>query len=135
MKTLKHLTIVLSLLLSTVTHAEIDPDFDYIPVRRLIIFIEQSVRQSSQWTAFEQDTPALRSMITRDVSSFLQTLYESGALFGATPSEAYYVDYDASPEDIKNGRLILVLGVAPVKPNEFVTLRIPLKTSPSDFVQ
>jgi len=136
--------IALSLLLSVSAHADdaltevrtdtntsaltssTDPDWDYIAIRRLFLYIDQSLRQRFQWTAFEQDSPSLRASVVYDASTFLHQLYVTGALRGETPDQAYWVNCEASPEDIKNGHLILLVNVAPVKAGEFVTLRLVL---------
>jgi len=104
-----------------------DPDWDHVPVRRLIQFVEQSMLQGFQWTAFEEDNQGLRSAVIYDASNFLDQLWAQGALFGATASEAFHVDVDASPEDVKNGHLNLTLGLAAVHPGEFVAMKLVLK--------
>jgi len=151
MKTIKHSLIILFLLSTAVAQADTafaesaqvnsrastltanpDTDWDYISIRRLFLYIEQGLRTGLQWTAFEQDTPALRASIVYDVSSFLHQLYTQGALTGETSDQAYWVTCEASPEDVNNGRLIVVVNVAPVKAGEFVTMRLILSVVPSE---
>jgi uncharacterized protein len=106
-------------------------DWKYIPVRRLAFYIEQSVLGGTQWTAFEPDGPALWSHVTQSVGAFLQTLFRQGAFQGDRPQRSYFVKCDQetmTQDDIDKGRLIVLIGMATVKPAEFVIMRIQLKS-------
>jgi phage tail sheath protein FI len=99
----------------------------YIPVRRLFNMIETTIENSTQWAVFEPNEPRLWGRIRRDVSAFLSTQWSAGALYGASPAEAFYVKCDAEtnpPESRELGRLVVEIGIAPVKPAEFVIFRI-----------
>lgn len=99
----------------------------YINVRRLFNFVEKSIERSTQWVVFEPNTPKLWARVTRDVTAFLRTVWHSGALFGSTPAEAFYVKCDEElnpPQSRDMGRLVIEIGLAPVKPAEFVIFRI-----------
>lgn len=104
-----------------------DPEWRYVPVRRLFIMMEGSIRRGTQWVVFEPNDERLWKSIRRDVSAFLMLLWRQGALQGATPDEAFFVKCDAEtnpPEVIDAGRVVIEIGVAPVKPAEFVIFRI-----------
>ncbi|WP_250037776.1 phage tail sheath subtilisin-like domain-containing protein [Paractinoplanes maris] len=104
-----------------------DPEWLYVNVRRLFIFLEHSIDLSTQWAVFEPNGEALWRNLTQTVEDFLQVQWRSGALLGATPDEAYFVRCDRSTmtqNDLDNGRLICLIGVAPVRPAEFVIFRI-----------
>jgi len=103
----------------------------YVPVRRLLIFVEQSVELATQWVVFEPNSEYTWIRVVASVSNFLGTVWRNGALFGATPQEAYFVKCDMTtmtPDDIDNGRLICLVGIAPLKPAEFVIFRFTQKT-------
>lgn len=104
-----------------------DPEWRYVPVRRLFIMMEASIRRGTQWVVFEPNDERLWKSIRRDVSAFLMLLWRQGALQGTTPEEAFFVRCDAEtnpPEVIDAGRVVIEIGVAPVKPAEFVIFRI-----------
>jgi phage tail sheath protein FI len=104
-----------------------DPDVKYINVRRTLIFLEASIDRGTQWVVFEPNTPETWSRLTDSVSSFLNTQWRDGALFGRSPEEAFFVRCDETTmtaDDILNGRLICQIGVAIVRPAEFVIFRI-----------
>jgi phage tail sheath protein FI len=104
-----------------------DPDWKYINVRRLFIYIEHSIDRGTQWVVFEPNSEPLWQRVRRVVMSFLFGVWRDGALMGQKPEEAYYVKCDRttmSQSDIDNGRLIVEIGIAPVKPAEFVIFRI-----------
>ena len=104
-----------------------NPAWRYINVRRLFNFVEKSIENGTQWVVFEPNDPNLWARVTRDVTSFLSTVWASGALFGLTPSTAFYVKCDEElnpPESRDLGRLIVEIGLCPVKPAEFVIFRI-----------
>lgn len=109
-----------------------DPDWKYVNVRRLLIFIEASIDRGLQWVVFEPNAEPLWARAQRTVSNFLTTVWRNGALEGAKKEEAYFVKCDRTTmtqADIDNGRLICEIGVAPVKPAEFVIIRIGLWTA------
>jgi phage tail sheath protein FI len=106
-----------------------DPDWKYINVRRLFIFIEKSIKQGTQWVVFEPSNSALWARVRRSVSDFLTGLWKDGMLMGDKKEQAFFVKCDQTTmtqADIENGRLIVVVGVAPVYPAEFVIFRIGL---------
>jgi phage tail sheath protein FI len=103
------------------------PSWRYINVRRLFIFVEKSILRSMQWAVFEINDEPLWARIKRSVSDFLMGLWLDGMLQGATKEQAYFVKCDRTTmtqADIDNGRLICLIGIAPVKPAEFVIFRI-----------
>jgi uncharacterized protein len=100
-----------------------DGSWRYINVRRLFIMAEASMDVGLQWVVFEPNDRMLWARVRRDVISFLRTVWLSGALFGSTPDEAFYVkcDDELNPPEIRDlGQLIIEVGMAPVKPAEFV---------------
>lgn len=111
-----------------------DPSWKYINVRHLFIFIEESIKANTSWAVFEPNDAALWVRVQRTISVFLTNLWRGGSLMGSSPEEAFFVNIGRdtmSQDDIDNGRLICVIGVAPVKPAEFVIFRITQKTSES----
>jgi len=108
-----------------------DPEWKYVPVRRLFIFLEQSIGQGLQWVVFEPNTEQTWLRVRGSITNFLRTVWRNGALMGDRDDEAYFVRCDRTTmtqDDIDNGRLICLIGVAPVKPAEFVIFRIRQKT-------
>jgi len=106
-----------------------DPEWTYVPVRRLVISIEQSILLGTQGVVFEPNDPSLWKRIIRDVGAFLRLEWLSGALFGDKAEQAYFVKCDAEtnpPESIALGRVVTKIGIAPVKPAEFVIFQIQL---------
>jgi hypothetical protein len=104
-----------------------DASWRYINVRRLFNFVEKSIQTGTQWIVFEPNDADLWARIRRDITAFLSTVWGSGALFGATASEAFYVKCDAenNPAATRDlGQVIIEIGMAPVKPAEFVIFRI-----------
>ncbi|VDG69794.1 phage tail sheath protein FI [Clostridium carnis] len=104
----------------------------YINVRRLFIYIEESIKANTNWVVFEPNDELLWIRVSRTVEAFLTTLWRNGALAGTTTDEAFFVNVGRntmSQDDIDNGRLICAIGVAPVKPAEFVIFRITQKTN------
>jgi hypothetical protein len=104
-----------------------NPSWRYLNVRRLFNFVEKSIELGTQWTVFEPNDPNLWARVRRDVTAFLRSVWREGALFGLSPSEAFYVKCDAelNPADVRDqGRLIIEIGMCPVKPAEFVIFRI-----------
>ncbi len=105
----------------------LDPEWKYVNVRRLFIFVEESIEQSTPWVVFEPNDAPLWARVLRSVSGFLTRLWMDGMLQGRTREEAYFVRCDRTTmtqDDIDNGRLIVLIGIAPVKPAEFVIFRI-----------
>lgn len=103
-----------------------DPAWRYINVRRLFNMVEKSIERGTQWIVFEPNDPGLWSRVRRDVSAYLSTVWRDGALFGGTPAEAFFVKCDAeiNPPEIRDqGKLVIEVGMAPVKPAEFVIFR------------
>lgn len=112
-----------------------NPSWKYINVRRLFIFIEESIKANTSWAVFEPNDTALWVRVQRTISVFLTNLWRNGSLTGSSPEEAFFVNIGRdtmSQDDIDNGRLICVIGVAPVKPAEFVIFRITQKTGDSE---
>jgi phage tail sheath protein FI len=104
-----------------------DPAWRYINVRRLFNMVEESIERGTQWVVFEPNDPDLWARVRRDVRAFLTVTWRSGALFGATPDQAFYVkcDEETNPQETRDlGQLIIEIGIAPVKPAEFVIFRI-----------
>lgn len=104
-----------------------DSDWKYINVRRLFIFIEKSIDRGTQWVVFEPNDEPLWQRVKRVISSFLTQVWRDGALMGRTADQAFFVKCDRTTmtqNDIDNGRLIVQVGIAPVKPAEFVIFRI-----------
>lgn len=109
-----------------------DPEIKYINVRRYLVYLEASVDRGTQWAVFENNGPRLWANVTETVESFLQNEWVSGNLLGATPKEAFFVRCDRTTmtqNDLDNGRLICLIGVALLKPAEFVIFRIGQKTA------
>lgn len=109
-----------------------NPSWKYVNVRRLFIFIEESIRANTNWAVFEPNDEVLWVRVQRTISVFLENLWRGGSLAGTSPEEAFFVNIGRdtmSQDDIDNGRLICVIGVAPVKPAEFVIFRISQKTA------
>lgn len=103
----------------------------YINVRRLFIFLEESIKSGTNWVVFEPNDEQLWARVQRTIDAFLTRVWRDGALMGGSPGEAFYINIGRSTmtqDDIDNGRLICVIGVAPVKPAEFVIFRITQKT-------
>lgn len=104
----------------------------YLNVRRLFIYVEESIKANTNWVVFEPNSSVLWSRVTRTIETFLATCWRDGALAGSTPSEAFFVECGPTTmtqDDIDNGRLICKIGIAPVKPAEFVIFRITQKTA------
>ncbi len=104
----------------------------YLNVRRLFIYVEETIKASTNWVVFEPNSSVLWSRVKRTVETFLATCWRDGALAGSSPSEAFFVECGPTTmtqDDIDNGRLICQIGIAPVKPAEFVIFRITQKTA------
>ena len=108
-------------------------DLKYINVRRTLLFLRESINEGTQWVVFEPNSPALWQQITRNVTAFLMNVWRSGALFGTTPREAFFVkcDGETNPQSsIDQGMVVTEIGVAIVRPAEFVIFRISQWAAP-----
>jgi hypothetical protein len=104
-----------------------DPEWKYVNVRRHLAYLERSIDRGTQWAVFEPNDERLWGNVRRLVEDFLSYEWSSGRLAGSKPEEAYFVRCDRSTmtqDDIDSGRMICVIGVAPVRPAEFVVFRI-----------
>ena len=111
-----------------------DPEWRYVPVRRMGLFLKESLRRGLQWAVFEPNNERLWANVRRTIEDFLLGLWKDGALLGDKPEQAYFVRADRTTmtqNDLDNGRLIVLVGVAPVKPAEFVIFRIGQWTADS----
>jgi hypothetical protein len=112
--------------------ASSDSNFKYVNIRRLFIFVEESIRSATNWVVFEPNNSALWARVQMTVSSFLDTLFRAGMFAGETSAQGFFVDIGPSTmsqDDIMNGRLICNIGIAPVRPAEFVIFRVTQFTS------
>ena len=106
--------------------------FKYINVRRLFIYVEESIRANTNWVVFEPNDATLWQRVSMTVSSFLDGMWRTGMLAGSSASEAYFVEIGPSTmsrDDIMNGRLICNIGIAPSRPAEFVVFRVTQHTA------
>lgn len=104
----------------------------YINIRRLFIFVEESIKAGTNWVVFEPNDERLWARVHRTIDAFLTRVWRGGALMGSSPGDAFFIDISSNTmtqDDIDNGRLICVIGIAPVKPAEFVVFRITQKTN------
>ena len=111
-----------------------DPEWKYVSVRRLFLFLEESIDEGTQWAVFEPNGADLWSRLRQAISGFLTTLWQSGALQGTTAAEAFFVRCDRTTmtqDDIDNGRVIALVGVAPLRPAEFVIFRVSQQARPA----
>jgi len=109
-----------------------DPEWKYVSVRRYFAYMEHSIDHGTQWTVFEPNGEALWAAVQHSIEGFLLNEWRTGALTGNKPEMAFFVRCDRSTmtqNDVDNGRLVCLIGVAPVRPAEFVTLRIGLWTA------
>lgn len=114
-----------------------DPEWTYLNVRRLFIYMEHSIDRGTQWAVFEPNNEALWLRIRLTIESFLYDVWRTGALMGTKPSEAFFVRCDRttmSQGDLDNGRLVCLIGVAPTKPAEYVIFRIGQWTADASIV-
>jgi phage tail sheath protein FI len=114
-----------------------DPAWRYLNVRRLFNYLEESILAGTQWVVFEPNDDALWAKIRRTISAFLVNEWRKGALFGLTPSEAFFVkcDRETNPaEGIDAGQVVCEIGIAPVKPAEFVIFRLSQLSSGTSLV-
>lgn len=108
--------------------------FKYVNVRRLFIYVEESIKANTNWVVFEPNDTTLWQRVSLTISSFLDSMWRTGMLAGATPSEGYFVEIGPSTmsrDDIMNGRLICNIGIAPSRPAEFVIFRVTQHTAES----
>jgi phage tail sheath protein FI len=108
-----------------------DSTYQFTAVRRLMIFLEQSISRGAQWAVFGPNGPALWVAVSSSIRNFLTRVWKMGGLKGSAPQEAFFVRCDLTTmtqNDINNGRLILVVGVAPVQPALFIFLKITIQT-------
>jgi hypothetical protein len=106
----------------------------YINVRRTLLFLRESIDEGTQWVVFEPNLPSLWQKIVRNVSAFLTVVWRSGALFGDSPEEAFYVkcDRETNPPELREqGQVVTEVGVAIARPAEFVIFRVSQFTAPS----
>ncbi|HEY0162028.1 MAG TPA: phage tail sheath subtilisin-like domain-containing protein [Edaphobacter sp.] len=111
-----------------------DPEWKYINVRRYLLYLEHSIDAGTQWVVFEPNGETLWNAVRQTITDFLYNEWRSGALLGAKPEEAYFVRCDRTTmtqDDIDSGRLVCLVGVAQIKPAEFVIFRIGQKTKDS----
>ena len=110
----------------------IDTEWRYVPVRRLALFVEESVSKGTRWVVSEPNNNNLWAQVRQSVKNFLTHLWRQGALHGQKPQEAFFVKCDRTTmtqNDIDHGRLICQIGMAVVRPAEFVIIRITQKTA------
>jgi Bacteriophage tail sheath protein len=104
-----------------------DAEWKYVNVRRLLLFLEASIDRGLQWAVFEPNNEQLWTQVRSGIEDFLVRQWIAGALIGSRPEEAFFVRCDLSTmtqNDLDNGRLVCQVGVAPVRPAEFVIFRI-----------
>ena len=104
-----------------------DPSWRYLNVRRLFNYVEESIFEGTQWVVFEPNDIRLWGRVKRTINAFLLRVWRDGALFGATPDQAFFVvcDETNNPPEVRDaGQLVVDIGIAPVKPAEFVVFRI-----------
>jgi phage tail sheath protein FI len=102
-------------------------EWKYVPVRRLALFLEESLYRGTKWVVFEPNDEPLRASIRLNVGAFMQNLFRQGAFQGTTPAQAYFVKCDketTTQNDINLGVVNIVVGFAPLKPAEFVVITI-----------
>jgi uncharacterized protein len=107
----------------------VSPQYKYIAVRRLALYIEQSLAVGLRWAVFEPNMPALWAIVRASVDDFLRGLWKQGGLQGTTADDAYFVRFDPDimrQRDLDPGRLIMLIGFAPVRPAEFVIIRLTI---------
>ena len=102
-------------------------EWKYLPVRRLALFIEESLYRGTKWVVFEQNDEPLWAQTHLNVGAFMHNLFRQGAFQGKTPREAYFVKCDnetTTQDDINRGIVNILVGFAPLKPAEFVIIKI-----------
>lgn len=109
--------------------------FKYISTRRLFNYLRESIEEGTRWAVFEPNSPALWSKLTRNINAFLNIVWETGALFGNTPEDAFYVrcNEETNPPEVRAlGRVVAEIGVAVTQPAEFVIFRLSQWTGPGE---
>lgn len=112
--------------------ASSNPSWKYVNIRRLFIYIEESIKANTNWVVFEPNDKNLWMRVNRTAEVFLQECWRAGALAGTSQNEAFFVEVGRTTmtqDDMDNGRLVITVGVAPTKPAEFVIFRITQKTA------
>jgi uncharacterized protein len=107
----------------------VSPQYKYVAVRRLALYIEQSLGVGLRWAVFEPSTPALWAIVRASVDDFLRGLWRQGGLQGTTADDAYFVCCEpgiVSQRDVDLGRLVMLIGFAPERPAEFVIIRLTI---------
>ena len=115
-----------------------DSPWKYVNVRRLFLFLEESIDEGTQSFVFEPNNEKLWDRVKQTIVQFLTRVWRDGALMGTTPEQAFFVKVDRTTmtqDDIDNGRLIVLIGVAPVKPAEFVIFRIAQTRGGADVTE
>ena len=110
-----------------------DSETNYVAIRRLLVFLEHSITQSIQWATFEPNNERSWTRVRATVDGFLLEQWRSGALKGSRADDAFFVKCDSATmtqTDVEAGRLVCVVGVAPVRPAEFVIFQIGVWTEP-----
>jgi phage tail sheath protein FI len=105
----------------------LDPEWKYVSLRRFLVYLEHSIDEGTQWAVFEPNGEPLWADVRRTVTDFLYDEWRDGSLQGDRAEQAFFVRCDRTTmtqNDLDNGRLICLIGVAPVKPAEFVIFRI-----------
>jgi len=108
-----------------------DPEWKYVAVRRLAVYLEESIQKGTRWVEFEPNVASTWDRVRESIEGFLMTEWRKGALVGSKPEEAFFVKVDRATmtqADIDNGRLVCQVGFAPLRPGEFVIIRIGQKT-------
>jgi hypothetical protein len=102
-------------------------EWKYVPVRRLALFLEESLYRGTQWVVFEPNDEPLWAQIRLNIGAFMQNLFRQGAFQGSSPRDAYFVKCDretTTQNDIDRGIVNIIVGFAPLKPAEFVVIKI-----------
>jgi phage tail sheath protein FI len=102
-------------------------EWRYVNVRRLALFLERSISEGTQWAVFEPNGERLWNEVRRSVEAFMLTVFQQGAFDATRPEDAYFVRCDRTTmtqDDIDNGRLVVVVGFAPIRPAEFLVIRV-----------
>ncbi len=109
-----------------------DSEWKYVSVRRYLLYLQRSIDQGTQWAVFEPNNQNLWEEVRMSITRFLANEWQTGALLGSKPEDSFFVRCDQTTmtqDDLDNGRLICLIGVAPVRPAEFVLFRICQQTS------
>jgi hypothetical protein len=113
---------------------QLSSDWKYIPVRRMALFLEESLRRGTQWAVFEANNETLWAQLRLQINNFMQCCFRRGAFQATTPDNGYFVRCDStttSQSDIDQGVVNIIVGFAPLKPAEFVVLNIQQLTQGS----